>query len=116
RARAAGARASERPAATAAHQLSLELAGLAFMVPLGIASAAAVRVGHAVGRGDRPGAGGGGWGGVAGGARGGWAGTALGGAAMSPTAVAFLLLPRILIGAFTRDAEVIRTGTVLLGV
>jgi MATE family multidrug resistance protein len=97
--------ASQRPAAIAAHQISLELAGLAFMVPLGIASAAAVRVGHAVGRGDGPGAG-----------RAGWAAIALGAAAMATTALAFLLLPRVLIGAFTRDAEVIRTGTLLLAV
>ena len=97
--------ASQRPAAIAAHQISLELAGLAFMVPLGIASAAAVRVGHAVGREDGPGAG-----------RAGWAAIALGAAAMATTALAFLILPRVLIGAFTRDAEVIRTGTLLLGV
>jgi MATE family multidrug resistance protein len=35
---------------------------------------------------------------------------------MATTALAFLVLPRVLIGAFTRDAEVIRTGTLLLGV
>jgi len=97
--------ASQRPAAIAAHQISLELAGLAFMVPLGIASAAAVRVGHAVGRGDGVGAG-----------RAGWAAIALGAAAMATTALAFLLLPRVLVGAFTHDPEVIRTGTVLLAV
>jgi MATE family multidrug resistance protein len=36
----------------AAHQVVLNLASLTFMVPLGVASAAAVIVGHAVGRGD----------------------------------------------------------------
>jgi MATE family multidrug resistance protein len=97
--------ASQQPAAIAAHQIALELAGLAFMVPLGIASAAAVRVGHAVGRGDAPGS-----------AHAGWAAIALGVAAMSATATAFLLLPRLLIGLFTHDAEVVRTGTTLLGV
>jgi MATE family multidrug resistance protein len=85
--------------------VSLELAGLAFMVPLGIASAAAVRVGHAVGRGDGPGAG-----------HAGWAALALGVGAMSTTALAFLLLPRLLLGVFTTDPDVIRTGTWLLGV
>src|SRR5262245_50917384 len=40
----------------AAHQIALNLASLTFMVPLGISAAAAVRVGHAVGRGDAPGA------------------------------------------------------------
>jgi MATE family multidrug resistance protein len=36
----------------AAHQIALNLASLAFMVPLGVSAAAAVLVGHAVGRGD----------------------------------------------------------------
>jgi MATE family multidrug resistance protein len=97
--------ASQQPAAIAAHQVSLELAGLAFMVPLGIASAAAVRVGHAVGRRDGAGAG-----------HAGWAALVLGVSAMSTTALAFLLLPRLLLGVFTTDADVIRTGTWLLGV
>jgi len=96
--------ASQRPAAIAAHQVSLELAGLAFMVPLGIASAAAVRVGHAVGRRDGPGA-----------EHAGWAAILLGVTAMSITALAFVVLPRLLIGLFTRDPDVIRTGTWLLG-
>ena len=39
----------------AAHQVTLNLASLTFMVPLGVATAAAVRVGHAVGRLDHPG-------------------------------------------------------------
>jgi multidrug resistance protein, MATE family len=97
--------ASQRPSAIAAHQVSLELAGLAFMVPLGIASAAAVRVGHAVGRRDGPGA-----------ENAGWAAIRMGVAAMSTTALAFVLLPRFLIGFFTQDPDVLRTGTWLLGV
>jgi MATE family, multidrug efflux pump len=97
--------ASQRPAAIAAHQVSLELAGLAFMVPLGIASAAAVRVGHAVGRRDGPGV-----------EHAGWAAILMGSAAMCTTALSFVLLPRLLIGLFTRDPDVIRTGTLLLGV
>ena len=36
----------------AAHQVAINLASLTFMVPLGVSSAAAVVVGHAVGRGD----------------------------------------------------------------
>ena len=40
------------PAALAAHQIALNIAAFTFMVPLGVASAAAVRVGHAVGRRD----------------------------------------------------------------
>jgi MATE family multidrug resistance protein len=37
----------------AAHQIALNLASLTFMVPLGVGAAAAVRVGHAVGEGNR---------------------------------------------------------------
>jgi MATE family multidrug resistance protein len=97
--------ASQQPSAIAAHQIALELAGLAFMVPLGIASAAAVRVGHAVGRGDGPAS-----------AHAGWAAIALGVMAMTATALVFLTVPRLLIGAFTHDAGVVQTGTTLLGV
>jgi multidrug resistance protein, MATE family len=38
--------------ALAAHQIALQIAAILFMVPFGIAMAATVRVGHAVGRGD----------------------------------------------------------------
>jgi len=38
--------------ALAAHQIALQVASILFMVPFGIAMAATVRVGHAVGRGD----------------------------------------------------------------
>ncbi len=38
----------------AGHQVALNLASLAFMVPLGVSAAAAVLVGNAVGRGDMP--------------------------------------------------------------
>ena len=41
------------PISSAAHQIALNLAGVAFMIPLGLGSAGAVRVGHAVGAGDR---------------------------------------------------------------
>jgi len=40
----------------AGHQIALTLAALTFMVPLGIAGAAATRVGNAIGRGDQEGA------------------------------------------------------------
>ncbi len=42
-------------ASVAAHQVALNLCSLTFMVPLGIAMAATVRVGLAAGAGDRPG-------------------------------------------------------------
>jgi MATE family multidrug resistance protein len=93
------------PAALAAHQIALNLVGFTFMVPLGIASAGAVRVGHAVGRGDQDGA-----------ARAGWTALALGAAFMSMAALAFALAGRQLISAFTSDAHVIALGVSLLAV
>lgn len=38
----------------AGHQIALNLASLSFMVPLGISAAASIRVGHAIGRRDKP--------------------------------------------------------------
>ena len=40
------------PVSLGSHQIALNIAALAFMVPLGLSSAGAVRVGHAVGAGD----------------------------------------------------------------
>lgn len=89
--------------ALAAHQIALNLAALTFMVPLGVASAAAVRVGQAVGRRDPRGA-----------ASAGWTAIAIGVAFMSTAAIVFLLMPRVLIHAFTRDAAVLELGVSLL--
>ena len=91
------------PASLAAHQIALNLASLTFMVPLGVASAGAVRVGHAVGRGDAAGA-----------ARSGWTALLLGVGFMACAAGSFLTFPRPLIGAFTSDAGVLELGTSLL--
>jgi MATE family multidrug resistance protein len=49
------------PAALAAHQIALNAASVTYMVPLGISSAAAVRVGQALGRGAPLGAAHAGW-------------------------------------------------------
>lgn len=38
----------------AAHGIAVQLAAIAFMLPLGLSGVATVRVGHAIGRGDRP--------------------------------------------------------------
>ena len=43
------------PATLEAHTIALQIAGLAFMVPLGLGQAATVRIGRAFGAGDRPG-------------------------------------------------------------
>ena len=87
----------------AAHQIALNAASMTFMVPLGLGSAAAVRVGQAVGRGDAAAA-----------ARAGWMAIALGGAFMALAGVCFLAFPRLIGRAYTNDAMVIETATVLL--
>jgi MATE family, multidrug efflux pump len=89
--------------ALAAHQIALNLAALTFMVPLGVSSAAAVRVGQAVGRRDPRGA-----------ASAGWTAIAIGVGFMSAAATVFLLTPRALIHAFTRDLAVLELGVSLL--
>jgi len=47
------ARLGELP--VAAHQIAINIASLCFMIPFGVAEATTVRVGHALGRGDRAG-------------------------------------------------------------
>jgi MATE family multidrug resistance protein len=89
--------------ALAAHQIAINLASFTFMVPFGIASAAAVRVGHAVGRGDPSGA-----------MRAGWTAIAIGVGFMTAAAAVFLLFPGALIRAFTPDRAVIEIGATLL--
>jgi MATE family multidrug resistance protein len=91
------------PASLAAHQIAINIIAFTFMVPLGVASAGAVRVGQAVGRRDGAGA-----------VRSGWTALLFGTLFMSCAAVVFLLAPRALIGAFTPDAAVIQTGVSLL--
>jgi multidrug resistance protein, MATE family len=91
------------PAAIAAHQIVLNIAGLIFMVPFGFGAAAAVRVGHAVGRRDLPAA-----------RAAGWSALALATGMMLMSATLFALAPRWLVGLFTRDPEVILLGAGLL--
>ncbi len=92
-------------ASLAAHQVVLTLAGLTFMVPLGIGSAGAVRVGHAVGRRDERGA-----------RRSGWTALLLGAAFMSCAAIVFLSVPVPLVHVFTSNGAVVRLGVALLAV
>ena len=91
------------PIALASHQIALNIAACAFMVPLGLSSAGAVRVGQAIGRQDPAGA-----------ERAGWTALLFGVIFMSVTALMFVLAPRVLIGAFTRDEGVLRIGASLL--
>ena len=92
-------------ASLAGHQIALNLASFTYMVPLGIGSAAAVRVGQAAGRGAFPAA-----------ARSGWTGIALGAAFMTCAAIAFLTAPRLIARAFTTDPQVVEMGAALLSV
>lgn len=89
--------------ALAAHQVALNLAAFTFMVPYGIASAAAVRVGQATGRGDPDGA-----------SIAGWTAIAVGVVFMATAATVFLAIPRALIRGFTDDAAVAEIGVGLL--
>jgi multidrug resistance protein, MATE family len=90
------------PAALAAHQIALNYAAMAYMVPLGISAAAAIAVGHALGAGDAPRA-----------RRAGWIALAMGAGFMSVIAFAFVAVPRPLIALYTRDAAVVRLGVPL---
>jgi MATE family multidrug resistance protein len=91
------------PVSLAAHQIAINFAALTFMVPLGVSSAGAVRVGHAVGRRDAAGA-----------SRAGWTALLFGTLFMAAAAAIFLTIPRTLIGAFTTDAGVLEVGASLL--
>jgi multidrug resistance protein, MATE family len=87
----------------AAHQIALMVANVTFMVPLGISSAAAVRVGHAMGRQDAGGAG-----------RSGWLAIAMGALFMAGAAVALTIWPRPLARLYSAEVAVIAAGVPLL--
>ena len=89
--------------ALAAHQIALNYAALAFMVPLGISAAAAISVGHAIGAGDPAKA-----------RRAGWLSLGLAVSFMLCSASAFVFAPRTLIALYTREAGVTAIGIVLL--
>jgi MATE family multidrug resistance protein len=87
----------------AAHQIAITMASLTFMVPLGVASAAAVRVGHAIGAGDDLRA------------RAAVRAAYLCGVGfMVVPAAMFLVLPRLLAAAFTSDVRVIALASTLI--
>jgi multidrug resistance protein, MATE family len=91
------------PLASAANQVVLNIAGLIFMIPFGLGSAAAVRVGQAIGRGDPDGM-----------RRAGWTALALGSIVMTGSAVLFLVMPAALIRIYSTDPGVVELGIVLL--
>jgi len=89
----------------AGHQIALTVVSTTFMMPLGISSAAAVRVGHAIGRRDPEGA-----------SRAGWTALAFGAGAMSLGALAMLIIPQAIARLFTPEAAIIAGAAPLLRV
>jgi MATE family multidrug resistance protein len=93
------------PVSSAAHQIALNIAAVVFMIPLGLSSAAAVRVGHAVGARDLRRA-----------VDAGWTALGTGGAIMALTGIALFAWPLPMLRAFTDDARVLEIGVGLLGI
>lgn len=91
------------PAALAAHQIALNCAAVTYMVPLGIASAAAVAVGQSIGRRHFPLA-----------RREGFIAIGLGSTFMLCAAAVFLLTPEPLLRVYTNDTGVLQIGVHLL--
>lgn len=89
--------------AVAAHQVALNLASVAFMVPLGVALATTVRVGNASGRGD-----------PAAMRRAGFAGIGLAMLAQACSALLMLGVPHMLAAIYTSDPVVLAGAVTLL--
>jgi MATE family, multidrug efflux pump len=93
------------PVSSGSHQIALNIASLAFMVPLGLSSSGAVRVGYAVGARDPARA-----------IRAGWMALASGGLVMTVIGLVLFLFPTMLIRAFTTDPRVVDIGAGLLAI
>jgi multidrug resistance protein, MATE family len=93
------------PVSLGAHQIALNIAALSFMVPLGLSSAAAVRVGHAVGAGDSRRA-----------VQAGWTAFAVGAAITGLVGVSFIVAPMPMLRAFTRDPQLLSIAVRLLAI
>ncbi len=91
------------PVALAGHEIALNCAALTFMVPLGISSAAAVRVGQQLGRRDPAGA-----------RRAGWSAILIGFGFMACSGSVFVSIPDLIARLFTPNPAVIRVGAQLL--
>ncbi len=87
----------------AGHEITISLAALTYMVPLGVNAAAAVLVGHAIGRGDLDGA-----------RREASAALACGVGFMALSALVLLSFPHTLAGIFSSDAGVVAIAAVLI--
>jgi multidrug resistance protein, MATE family len=93
------------PVSSGGHQIAMNVAGLAFMVPLGLSSASAVRVGHALGAGDPARA-----------RRAGWTALAVGCVLMVSIGLSLLTFREWLVRVFTGDLRLIAVGVQLLAV
>jgi MATE family, multidrug efflux pump len=93
------------PVSLGSHQIALNLAALAFMVPLGLSSAAAVRVGHAIGAADLRRA-----------VHAGWTAFGVGAAITTMVALVFILAPMALLRPFTSDARALAISARLLAI
>lgn len=91
------------PVPLSGHEIALNCAAFTFMVPYGISSAAAVRVGQQLGRSDPEGA-----------RRAGWSAISLGVAFMACAGLVFASIPRVIARAFSPDPAVVHLGTRLL--
>jgi len=91
------------PIPLSGHEIALNCAAFTFMVPLGISSAAAVRVGHQLGRGDPARA-----------RLAGWSAILLGAGFMTCTGLVFVTLPTQIARGFTPDPTIIGVGSNLL--
>ncbi|MBV9747010.1 MAG: MATE family efflux transporter [Acidobacteriia bacterium] len=87
----------------AAHSIVINVVSTTFMVPLGISSAAAVRVGQAFGRKDLDGV-----------ARSGWTAILFGAVFMASAGLALWFIPRPIVAVYSSDAAVLAAGAGLL--
>jgi MATE family multidrug resistance protein len=85
------------------HEIALNCAAFTFMVPYGVSSAAAVRVGQELGRRDPAAA-----------RRAGWSAIVLGVAFMACSGLVFVSIPKVIARAFSPDPAVVRVGATLL--
>jgi MATE family multidrug resistance protein len=89
--------------AVAAHTVTLNLAALAFMFPLGISQGAATRVGNLLGAGQHAAA-----------QRAAWVAVGMGASVMAGFAALFVLLRQQLPAIFARDPEILSTSAAIL--
>lgn len=87
----------------AGNQIALNVVSITFMVPLGIGSAASVRVGHALGAGDPRGA-----------VHAGWMGVFFGITFMFFSSLTLFLFPHAIARVYSPDSQVVAMGAALL--